>query len=61
MKCLNLIINVSLLITFGAGLTPKNSSGDEVNETIVNYKTLNVKTIDANEETALELRLADVV
>lgn len=54
MNYLFLIINASLLIT---GLSSKNSSSSEVNETIVNCRTSNVKTM----ELALELRLADVI
>lgn len=61
-KYLTSIISVSLLITsVGGSLSVKNSSSVEVNETIVNYKSFNAKTIEMNKETALEQRLADVL
>lgn len=61
-KYLILIISVSLLITSVGGLLLlKNSSSVEVNETIVNYKSFNGKTMESNKETALEHRLADVL
>lgn len=64
MKYLILIICVSLLSASNSvnGLLPlKASSSVEVNETIINYKSLNTKTMALNKETALEQRLADVL
>lgn len=61
-KYLILIMSVSLLITdVGGSLSVKNSSSVEVNETIANYKSFNVKTMEMNKEAALEQRLADVL
>lgn len=61
-KYLILIISVSRLIASVGGLSPpKSSSSVEVNETIVNYRSLNTKTMESNKERALEQRLADVL
>lgn len=61
-KYLILIIKVFLLITsVSRSLTMKNLSSVEVNETVVNYKSFNAKTMEMNKEAALEQRLADVL
>lgn len=61
-KYLILIMSVSRLIASVGGLSPlKSSSSVEVNETIVNYRSLNTKTMELNKERALEQRLADVL
>jgi hypothetical protein len=55
---------VSLLITSAGGLLSslKNSSAsDEVNETIVNYKSFSTNTMELKLKVVLEQRLADVL
>lgn len=63
MKYSILIIVVLLLIASSSGLlSSKNSTSNEVNETIVNYKALNTRTTaELAEEKVLERRLADVL
>lgn len=62
MKYFILIIKVFLLITsVSKSFTMKNLSSVEVNETFVNYKSFNAKTMEINKEAALEQRLADVL
>lgn len=58
-KYLILIISVSRLIASVGGLAAPASV--EVNETIVNYRSLSSKTMESNKERALEQRLADVL
>ena len=62
MEYLILIMKVFLLITsVSRSLAIKNLSSIEVNETVVNYKSFNAKTMEINKEAALEQRLADVL